>query len=197
MLHYDNLEDAKTKLVGTYAYYKDEAVLVKDIILMDNQKYGVKVLKLGARTSTVIFLHDPDFNFMKFNLGYSNHQHSSVWWYRIPAKQYRQGLKAEYVKRRATNQVYEIQTDFSFSKPIVNMLQNIYPSFEETQQALKDELVTIMAFHKDFALTYDRIHTDFIVEYKGVSIGCLNSPKEMKLMEPYQFVTEALKEAIA
>lgn len=197
MLLYDNLEDAKVKLVSTFCYHKGKAVMVREVLEDEGQSFILRLQGLNARNYTHTKLDDPAFNYMNFNLGYSNHKHAAAWWYRIPFKQYRQGLKHDQVKRRASNSGFYHEVEFGFNKPITDMMENIYPKYEECEKLLKDQNASIMAFHKDFACTWDHIHQDLIVEYKGTSIGSMTSPKNIKLLDDYAHLTEALREAVA
>jgi hypothetical protein len=195
MLQYDNLEDVRSKLLGTYIYYDGKVHLVKDAMEVEMGKYALKLATPNARNYKTAFLNDEGLNFMRYNLGYSNHGHSAAWWYRIPLKQYRQGLKAEQVRPFASKEEFLHRVEFGMNKPIIDMLENVYPKFEEIEKPLKDRNAEVLAFHKDFAACWDHIHKDMILEYKGKAIGCFK--KDFELMDEYQHLIEALKEAVA
>jgi hypothetical protein len=195
MLLYDNLEDAKTKLVNTICTHQGKAVLVNKVSEVEKPgNFIISCVQTNVRSHISVNLADPDFNYMKFNIGYSNHGHSAGWWYRIPVKQYRQGLKSEQMRLNVSNPHFR-DIEFQFNRPIADMVENKYPSFVEAEVMLKRGEAHILAFHKDFACTWDEIHHDLIVEYKGKKIGSMISPNNFKLLSDYTFLTEALREA--
>lgn len=196
MLLYDNLEDVRSKLLGTYVYYEGKAVLVKDIGEVTPGTYMLTIVPPNGRSRKNCLLDDPNLNYMRYNLGYSNHGHSAAWWYRMPLKQYRQGLKNEQMRLYASKDEYLHRVEFGFNKPITDMLEGVYPKFEEIEKPLKDKNAEVIAFHKDFAASWDAIHRDMVLEYKGKSIGCFKK-NDFELMEEFQHLTEALKEAVA
>lgn len=197
---YDNLEDARSKLMGTYCLYNDKAVNVKGVNIAPGQHAdtGVYVVYGTYMTSGKEFncsLDDPKFNCSDFNIGYVNRHTSAAWFYRNPAKQYKQGLRYDQVGLKCSNRQYGMM-DFKSGKAVAAMLENTYPSFQEAVKLLKDQEANIIAFHRNFAMTYDRVHEDFILEYKGVNIGYTSNLEEFKLLNEHGHLYESLKEAI-
>jgi hypothetical protein len=199
-LNYDNLEDAKTKLVSTYCLYKGRAVSVKQLEEAPDGPNGFKRFLayagyLSTGRSVTFYIDDPDFNCSDYNIGYLNTISRAAWFYRIPMKQWKQGLRSDQVRCRYSNRMFG---DITFNgKGVVNMLENIYPTVDEAAALLREQEANIVAFHKNFALTYDRIHNDFILEYKGVHIGhTSNDLKTHKLMAEYEHLAESLKEVM-
>lgn len=202
MLLYDNADDVKAKLAGTLCYHGGKACLVREAMPdfdHEQQKeiYLLRLQFLNSRHYKTVKLDDPDFNYMRFNLGYSNHGHSAVWWYRIPIKQYHQGLRHNQLKKRLTNPAYAGHVEFGLNLPICNMMEAVYPDFEQCVKDLKDGDANVSAFHQDFAASWDKVHKDLIIEYKGVQVGSLISRDNFNLMDEYKHLTEALKEAVA
>ncbi|CAM6031251.1 unnamed protein product [Sphagnum compactum] len=114
-------------------------------------------------------LNDPEFNCFKYNLGYLNSRGYSCFFYRIPVKQYRQGLRSDQVSYRFTKRSHGIE--FKRSKYMAEMLENRYPSFEQCCKLLKEDEAEVIAFDRNFALGIDKIHEDYILEYKGEENG--------------------------
>ena len=81
MLLYDSLEDAQSKLTGTICYYEGKAVLVKAINLDENngRDYLVTFMSRPNGRNRTVLLTDANFNYMQFNLGYSNDQDGAAW----------------------------------------------------------------------------------------------------------------------
>lgn len=193
-LSYDNLEDAKTKLAGTYCMYKDKATLVKTLasVGMDYAAIG-NFLSSGRPFECLI--NEPEFNCSEYNIGYVNIMHAAAWFYRKPMKQWKQGLRNDQIGLKYSKRAFA-DISFGASKPIACMLENSYPSFKDSTKLLKEGDAAIVAFHKDFAMTYDPIHSDFILEYKGTNIGFTKNMKNLELMEEHMHLTESLKEAV-
>ena len=199
--HYDNLEDVKSKLVGTIVYYDDVPVVVKaaDLYPEDGSLAVVITNHLAARGTSIRKIDDPLLNYMKFNLGYANYAHGAVWWYRMPHRQYRQGLKNEQMRYSISERGMNPGHSFQAGNSVNEMLLNKYPSIETIEEKLKDadrDHSIVMAFHKNFAMSYDKIHKDMIVEYKGSVIGCMSDKREIKLLDEYNHLNESLREAV-
>lgn len=196
MLKYDNYDDVKTKLFNTICMYDGKAAFVKDISIdLDNpEMYFLHMALPRARSKKVVPLDDPKLNYLEFNLGYSNHlNYGSVWWYRIPYRQYHQGLRSNQLGWCSTK---NHNPDFGFTDHICRMLENEYPTFDEAEKVTKDQQNSpTVAFNKDFSVAWDRIHHDLLIEYKGTLIGCCKSPKEADLLSEYKHLTEAFREA--
>ena len=195
--HYDNIDDVKSKLVGTIVYYDGVPVIVKSADIYQDGELAVHITNsLSARTTSMRKITDPLLNYMKFNLGYDNYNHGAAWWYRIPHRQYRQGLKNEQLRYSISDRAMNPGYQFNASKVIDDMLLNKYPHIEEIEKHLRDQERLCMAFHKNFAISYDRVHDDMILEYKGQVIGCMSKMDEFKLMDEFTHLNESLKEAI-
>lgn len=217
MLSYDNLEDVRAKLNGTLCFYAGKAILVKECYTgqqgIDNEMFAkeylakfpkfdpkkdfaVSLMEPGGRAKRFVLLSDPLLNYMDFRLGYVNHAQVAVWWYRQPIRQYKQGLKHEQLGYQCSNKAYQGHFDFSFSRPVADMMENTYPVFADAVGRVKAGDANICAFHKNFAVSWDVVHQDVILEYKGRQIGHSAGTNSFKLMEDCQHLTEALKEAM-
>lgn len=199
-LGYDNLEDAKTKLVGTYCLYNGKAIVMKTIEELSStpekkifQGYGSSMF---SGRSVVFDLDDPLFNCSNYNIGYVNMSGFAGWFYRIPLKQWRQGLRYDQVRMKGSKSHIEQYVTMKASKQVSQMLENTYPKYEEAAEMLKSEDSNIVAFHKNFAMSMDRIHQDFLLEYKGTIIGYTPNLKDVKLLEECEHLMESLREVI-
>ena len=204
-LLYDNYDDAKQKLAGTFCMYDGRAVIVKSIyhpdpgIIAENPNgdfiIGGNIAYNGRAFKCL--LSDPKFDFSSFNLGYVNRDDgfASAWYYRRAVRQYRQGLKNDQVSIRYSARKYA-EVGFQHTKSVALMLENKYPKFEEIEEGLRSKQTAIGAFHKNFAATYDDIHDDLIIEYKGKPIGHSISRNTFKLVDDQKHLTEHLMEAV-
>ena len=198
---YDNIEDVKTKLLGTFVYYDGVPVLIKDIqhgVVPGTFELMFAKSILGGRGHDTKLLTDPGFNFTRFNLGYANHNSGAYWWYRVPGKQYQQGLKANQMNYKCTmSHAGGGMIIFKSGSPVDSMLRNDYPDFDLAHKSAvngADEGLTV-AFHKDFAVSWDKIHKDLILEYKGKLIGHMPG-NEIKLIDEFEHLYESCKEAV-
>lgn len=194
-LKYDNLEDVKTKLQSTYCMYKDKAVVIKAVNQLDGDKYGVMGSYMFNGRSMECMIDDPLFNCSDYNIGYVNLMRVGAWYYRVPMKQWRQGLRYDQLRLKYSKRDF-CDITFSPGKPVCSMLENSYPDFDDSVKMLEGVDANIVAFHKNFAMTYDRIHKDFLVEYKGAVIGCIDKKRDFVLMEEHNHLVETLKEAV-
>lgn len=204
-LTYDNLEDAKTKLAGTFCMYRDKAVTIKvvgtDAVI--DPKTGIYSPDYWAYGSYMFNgrefkckITDPEFNCSNYNIGYMNRFVAGAWFYRVPSKQWKQGLRPDQVRCKFSQRQFA-DMNFGGAKQLCSMLENQYPSFEEAASLLKKDEANIVAFHRNFAMTLDRIHQDYILEYKGSNIGFTSNLKDFKLMDEKQHLIESLKEAVS
>ena len=204
---YDNLEDVKSKLLGTIVMYDGVPCHIKQVYTAadygnDEHEYWLATSNLGGRLVITRGLTDPLFNFTKFNIGYANYKSAAVWWYRLPYKQYRQGLKADQFRYHASEKAAALGIfSFGTGKDIDQMLKAEYPGFEEVEKTIKSQenggLPIVQAFHKNFALSHDRIHDDMILEYKGQLIGNIIDRKTFKLLSEYSHLNEVVQETLA
>jgi len=197
---YDNIEDAKAKLAASIVYYDGVPVYIKNVDEQgDGSFHAILTNTLTGKHLMQKDITDPLFNFTRFNLGYSNHKASACWWYRVPAKQYKQGLKSDQLRHKASDPAMATGGGFAFNPTtcINEMLINQYPSMEEAEKAVRDaDWTRVVAFHKNFAMSYDKIHKDMLLEYKGTVIGFINKNLGLQLVEEYEHLYESLKEVV-
>lgn len=198
--YYDNLEDAKAKLLNTVVYYDEVPVLVKDVVQDPYSDGGFQIVftqSLIGRGLETKPIASSGFNFTRFNIGYANYAHGALWWYRLPAKQYQQGLKGNQLSYKGVGVQSQLGTSFKPSQTIELMLLNKYPDFDDALKTIRssaDEGMSV-AFHKDFAMSWDKIHKDLLLEYKGKLIGHMPG-NDIKLIDEFEHLYEPCKEAI-
>lgn len=201
-LGYDNLQDASSKLVGTFCMYKGKAIVVKDVQTTDPDGYDKGEYRVywndmeHGRTGTPFLMEDPEFNCSHYNLGYVNRMQAASWFYRLPQKQWKQGLRHDQLGQKVSARQYYGAVEFRASPWVGQMLEDLYPSFKEAIELLKRDKAEIVAFHRNFAAKYNRMHQDFVVEYKGDEIGVTHDAHTFKLTDRYQHLNESLQEAV-
>jgi len=200
---FDNLEDVQGKFAGTICYYDGRPVYVKNTdqkVLPDGSAAGFWLYILYSATGRGkwVELSDPLFDYKNFNIGYANEGNCAAWWYRKPNKQWKQGLKKEQLNYKMTNMNMNF-AGFQFAPAYIDMLQGKYPTLEECMKLLLAEQLNVVAFHKDFAASWDNIHQDFFIEYRGQKIGNTLSPnfKEYKLAPQFAHLKETVEEVLS
>lgn len=200
-LGYDNLEDAKVKLAGTYCLHKGKAMAVKGVSVDEEvppgfpQKYIANGTYVYNGRGILCSIDDPEFNCSDFNIGYLNYGPVTAWYYRIPMKQWRQGLRGDQVGIKVSKPEYRDHVSFQ-GKPLAQMMENVYPPLELVCEELKSQNISARAFHKDVALSFDKMHSDFILEYKGNGVGFTKDFKDIKLLDEYQHLMETIREVV-
>lgn len=199
---FDNLDDVNSKFAGTIIYFEKEPVVVKNGApsAVHEGKFDLHITGLNNRIKAVP-LDDPGVRYRDYNLGYANHGAHTAWYYRRAVRQYRQGLKRDQLGYRVSNSSYEMETQggaFQYSGAFIDMLVDKYPHREQIKELLVDNKAYAVAFHRDFALAYDVLHEDFILEYRGTKIGCSINKKlsEYKLLAEHNHLRESLQEAL-
>lgn len=191
---YDNLDDARTKLNATLCMYNGNAVQVKEIAPDDDGMPYTALTKSVKNIIPFFNLDDEDFNCTQFNVGYTNNDGVATWWCRRPLRQYRQGLRYDQMMEMGSSPGYRQRFKFDWCGPVISMLENNYPDLETCEKRLKDKLVLNIAFHKDFAASWDDIHDDMVIEYKANKIGMSHKFKKFKLLNEFEYLTETLVE---
>lgn len=202
---YDNIDDATSKLTGTIVYYDNQPVVVKQVGWDENDPnyvknasfclYLTKSLASHRGSYNVVPLRDPKLNYTRYNLGYANYNGTPVWWYRIPVKQYRQGLKNDQVANKCATPFFE--APFTPTKALEAMLKVEYPSLREAIELVQENPDDGYAFHPDVAVRWDKIHEDILIEYKGAVIGCTDIKfNNIKLIDQNRHLVEVVSEAI-
>jgi hypothetical protein len=194
---FDNLNDVQSKFNSTIVMFDKKPFYVKNSNFHgdDQTKFILSGVHYGGHNKLVP-LDDPLFSYKDYNLGYANTL-CATWWYRKPLKQYYQGLRANQLGLKSTQQWQHFGIQFEFSKPFVDMLSNIYPKLDACAAYLKDGAAPNIAFHRDFALSWDAIHADYILEYRGQNIGNSANLKDFRLIDDAKHLHEYLQEAIA
>jgi len=196
MADFDMLEEVNSKFTGTVVMYDKKAATVKTV---DKTNDGF-ILVLGLQSSRAyksVSLNDPALDYKNYKIGYVNGGNYAGWWYRKPQKQWQQGLKSSQLGYVFSTPGAGPHDNFGFSGPFIKMLENIYPSVEEVKKVLMDGEYSSRAWHRDFALSYDQIHEDCILEYHGRKIGMSISPDlaKFKILSEARHLQEALEEA--
>lgn len=202
---YDNLVDARAKLQGTYFYYQGRAVYCREINDRSDDPAAPELYCMvgwlsnpgGKRFS--ISLTDPEISYMQHNLGYINSSGYALWFYRIPMRQYRQGLREDQCRTRDESGVINPDNlpHFMGHNPETGlMMENTYPSFDEAVALIKTKAATKVAFHRNFATYIDPFRKDVIIEHKGrpTAYATLNDNLEFKCTEDMVFLRESILE---
>lgn len=196
---FDNLDDVCSKFVGTVVYYNGKPVNVKSANVSPDKKgeFQLLITSTGAK-AMFINLTDPALNYRDYNIGYANVGTNAPWWYRLPQKQYAQGLKRQQLGCKFSNEMAGLDENFNFSGPYIKMLENVYPSIGDCAARLHSGNIIVSAFHRDFAMSWDKIHEDHILEYRGTRIGTLTGPKltNGKLIPEFAHLKETIQEAM-
>lgn len=196
---FDILEDVSTKFNGTVVMYDKKAAKCIGVN-HDEAKPGefqIQIAHSNSRNPKFINVADPLLNYKEYNLGYCNGGSYCSWWYRKPHKQWAQGLKSGQMGWKISAPGGHAHDNFGFTGPFIKMLEGIYPHIEEVKKLLVDQESGAQAFHKDFALSYDDVHDDFVLEYRGTKIGASidRELKQFKIMSEARHLLEALQEA--
>lgn len=203
MLLYDNVDDLKSKLVGTIIYYKDEPVYVRDANVLEADgagnptNYYLKLAFIDRRNHQTVNLADPGLNYQQFKIGYCNINGIAVYWFRKAVKQYRQGLKSDQLHYSISNPRLNMGFELQFSRPVVQMLSGIYPSVDEAIEVLQGDVgVSNIAFNRHFAMSFDAVHKDYILEYKGTYVAHSPNMKNITFINNFGYVKESLMEVL-
>ena len=199
MADFDLLENVEQKFVNTVVMFEKRAAIIKGCgpNPENPEKFVVSLSYHNLRNFMTVALDDPALNYKDFRIGYVNGGNYCTWWYRKPHKQWSQGLKSNQMGYKISANGFNAHDGFSFTGPFIKMLENDYLHPETIKKNLIDNKAIAQAFHRDFALSYDDLHNDFIIEYHGTKIGVSQDSglKQFKLIPDAKHLVEALQEA--
>lgn len=197
MADFDIHEEVNAKFLSTVVVYDKKAALVKAVTAKPAGKFWLQLAQIGTRSLKDVSVSDPALNYKNYQIGYVNGGQFCSWWYRKPHKQWQQGLKSNQMGYKLSVPGMGAHDHFSFTKPFTNMLEGIYPDIEAVKKSLLEGNNKALAFHRDFALSYDDVHDDFVLEYHGIKIGASidRELKQFKIMAEARHLIEALQEA--
>jgi hypothetical protein len=198
--HYDSLEDAQRRLLGTVVMYDGDPVFIDNIRgLSRDQIADITVLPYNAIRKEVKLLVK---NFQVLDLpplGYINYGNFSHYLTRVPVRQIRQGLCAQNVmisqnpdgKNPTFDQMMRHQS-------MVDMFKNRYPHFDECwERLLKADEPFKIAFGKKFAVSIDDMES-VTLECRGINVARSNNPRKygprFALPKKFEYLAEELQE---
>lgn len=177
-----NLEYARSRLTGSIVKLEDRAIYVQDIEGEDCYFFYLTDEKRKVDVCDVT-----DLDITPVELGYSNYESKSFYLTRMPMRRdWRQGLR-QLSTNTSTNQRIEI--------PFVSLgkcIENIYPSFEEAIEKVKNYEVYEKAFSRNFSII-----KELVLKYKGrFEVGKVEAGGYF--LEPkFEWVRESLEEEMA
>lgn len=206
-MRYDTVQDARAKLQGTLAYYGDTSVYIHEITeYLPDPNANVLGMRcrlnwltdMTAKRQTVD-ITDLKFRYMEFNIGYINAYQYATWFFRMPFRQYRQGLRNDQCQFRDesglwrninVNQAHILgataETGF--------MMEDKYPSFEEALKGVRDKTAIKIAFHRDFAISQDGLRGEIVLEHKGIPTAYADTGMIFKCNSELNFLRETISE---
>lgn len=176
-LLYETVEETQTRLYETVFLYKDQPVLCQGVSCDEDGGENPEGINLSllfyprcVETASVK-LNDPDLNYRNYNLGYCNLNRGASFIYRVPTRSgYKQGLCrnnlgiSKITPSIGVPEFRSIVTSIGFR----DMLRGVYPTLSEAASRLEaDDAPVSVAFHKNFALMFDKFRKDYLLYYKG------------------------------
>lgn len=200
----DNLKDVRQKFEKTLVYYDGKAHWVGQCSESDGGNefslllYTAEALnKLqGAAKPKWVKVIDPLLQYRLYNIGYLQYADATCpWLYRVPYRQYKQGL---HLPSQVCSNMHEggLVDWVSFNDKVAAMLENQYKPLEECMKSVFDDHTSTWAPHKDFALRFDRLHSDFIIEYKGIDVGSLSKDRSHRFLPETSYLHETFREEV-
>ena len=195
MKHYSDYSYAMTRLNGTIVMYKGKPVYLHRAGPLDRRRANQVYLEcpITGREVGYVPLRDVDINPPK--LGYSIPEESvtnSFYVSRSPKRsEWRQGLRSSALCSARTMGGVMLS-----NSQIASIIVGKYPSLDECKQ-LSRRFITVRAFHRDFAISYNTMADRYDIEYKGVEIVAhINNNNVIEMKDGKQWAFEALQLAI-
>lgn len=161
----DDYEYASTRLKGSIVFLKDDPIYVMAI----GGDGIIKYTNLGGKEPYLT--HLKELVLTPPTLGYVNTDMKSVYFKRLPLRQYRQGLSWDSLKR-----------DGAKASDLRKCLKNIYPSFQNCVDEVWNREVFSRAFSKKFSVTTDSSKSSespkLKIMFKDNVVGIFNTKLE-------------------
>lgn len=183
-----DIDYAIGKLPGSIVKVDGEPVIV-DHLSTD----GVCVINLSSRKDSIRSMKDLDLS--PFRLGFVNGISMAAYITRMPARQWRQGIRNSNLQM-----IYPhhsgVNSSFVNSQAFYRMLKGIYPSIKDCVESLANEEIVSTSFHRNFGLLADTKDRAKIL-FKGEAVGYLNYefPEKPVLDKKHTYLQETLEAA--
>lgn len=179
-MYSDNIEYARTRLLGTVVMLDKEPVLVEDIDM--DCETEILYLKDGSHSTC----HVDDLDVVGQNkLGYINYEGYSYHMVRKPLRNdWRQGLRMGNMVFTGEQGFYEVPS-FQLRATILGL----YPTFQQAAEGVLGGHARKTAFSRHFA-----VNDEGYVLYKERTVGKFD--KLIDLQEKFKYLTEYLNEVM-
>lgn len=212
-LCYENIDEAAAKISRSFIMYDDEPFIVdtltyspedRKIILLTLVQFHVPPeIKNGKDLKILsVPLTDPKLNATKYRLGYfyDPYVKEAVFCTRKPRRQWLQGLRADrlnftYANAGEGKRHHIDDALLRRNKTFSDMLQGVYPSFEEAKKVLDlDDSIKSVPFSRVFALGKDKLGR-YDIFYRGEPVAWSpNGAKEAVLSPSFSHLKETFEE---
>lgn len=200
---YDNAQDAQRYLGGTVVYWKGEPHYVDECRGLRDGTIEACLSPLPGPNHVAairVNIADPDFNCMKYKLGYVNMRGGTVAYVsRRPARIQSQGLCGANLSVLIQNNPH-MGGRAGFANLIgdpgfVDTLKGKYPSIKEARERLlSDKTVRAVAFDPRFCIKRHRQFNNlFFLNYKGDDVA-YSDCAEFSLPSEFQYLFETCSE---
>lgn len=204
---YETVDEIETRLSNSVVLYDGKPVLITGIRFPEAEdgkeiaRVFFKELPIGGGVKDVRkFLSSKKFDLSPFPMGYFNHDGRVGYITRTANRQYKQGLNAKnckiFDKTLKTNNKHVMFDRLSVSKAFADMVNNIYPSFQEAEDMLDRADRTEVAIAHNFALVFEEDIDCYTLLRRGDVCGLLlPGSKKVKLSRKFDFLKEEIEEA--
>jgi hypothetical protein len=158
-------EDKKQKLNGTICMYKGSPVYVQ-AERDDDTTVTIQNLT-GKNLPKKIKYTDEEFDYLNIPLGYLNYGQNAMYLSRQPARQYYQGLRAEYIMADGPRQHYV--ADYFMTSSMVSCILGDHPTFHKALEAVVDGEAQSRAFSRHLSVSREERRVG--INYRGRLIG--------------------------
>lgn len=174
---------ARRSLVESYVRYEDDIVFVEDI---DENTGQCRITSISGKNPVTCSIES--LNLKPIPLGYINERGTAKYVYRVPSRQWRQGITTRTVHTKGG----PIRISRSFLQP----MQNNYPSFNEAKHALSTGVVESMALNPEFCICMGN-NNSFTVLYKETTVGVVDKDSnKIVLKNKFKYLKEFAKEVL-
>lgn len=140
------------------------------------------------------FCHLEDLDLTPIKLGYVNHPRGASYLSRIPARFYRQGIRANTLNVSGGNH-------YNFDRYLNNTVRGIYPSFKNCLEGCFNKDFKSLAFGRRWALSQRYFNAEqrnsIRLEYRGKPVGFLDKKNEEPVLtDGLQYLKESLEEVL-
>lgn len=199
MLKFDAIDEFKTRLNGTHLRYRG-GVFYSEISggsfpTPDPDSWFFFMSDTQEKKDAIKVMNgDPDVT-TGFKLGMYNGLDQAFYLVRLPVRKFKCGISNDNIRVIQPTTGSKLLSLSSVIKTpgFMDMVNEKYPTYEESEKACRDGDMSCQAFSRQFAVTWDGLRKDYVLIHKTQIVG-FGRNRRFTLADDFKHLRETLEE---